>query len=536
MQDECYDKVTKMKRIDAVKQLFHAFANRSMAYDFKHVIGLMRVGGKATILHTFTETMETFKEYINSLKSSGNTPLYDGLDFGISELGKIKEQFPDCKLRILCLTDGQDVGSVSDPVNVAAKLISSNIVVDAIIVGTVENYVLHGITNVTGGCCFKPSTSKDALKIFEMETVLSLECRKVKKKYEASSIQRLVWHLIITLLWHIKFVNLYVVHVFLDLALKKKIKECKTGKVMEKDKRILEELKNLHCSPHPYCKVFPSDTDITFWQILMLGPPDTPYENGTFLLYCKFGEEYPIKPPLVRFITTIYHCNVNSVGRICHNIFDRNYSAHVTMRNILEAVYGLLIAPEPDDPLDRFRAHSQDKTELFRLTCINTFLGFQKSLKLLFVRSSHNELEKHRRAKLRLYLEQLKQLVPLGPDSTRHTTLSLLKRAKMHIKKLEEQDRKAVNVKEQLQREHRYLKRRLEQLSIHGLERIRTDSMGSTISTDSEQEVDIEGMEFTPGEMDSMGSVSDGEDHYSLQGSSSDGSYTHSLRLQPLLS
>nr|XP_020661572.1 max dimerization protein 4 isoform X1 [Pogona vitticeps] len=101
--------------------------------------------------------------------------------------------------------------------------------------------------------------------------------------------------------------------------------------------------------------------------------------------------------------------------------------------------------------------------------------------------SSHNELEKHRRAKLRLYLEELKQLVPLGADSTRHTTLSLLKRAKMHIKKLEEQDRKALNVKEQLQREHRYLKRRLEQLSMQGLERIRTDSLGSTISTDSEQ-------------------------------------------------
>ncbi|XP_043096179.1 max dimerization protein 4 [Puntigrus tetrazona] len=150
-------------------------------------------------------------------------------------------------------------------------------------------------------------------------------------------------------------------------------------------------------------------------------------------------------------------------------------------------------------------------------------------------RSSHNELEKHRRAKLRLYLEQLKQLVPLGPDSTRHTTLSLLKRAKMHIKKLEEQDRKALNMKEQLQREHRYLKRRLEQLSVQGLERIRTDSMGSTISTDSEQEVDvdIEGVEFTPGEGDSVDSVSDGEDHYSLQSSSSDGGHiSHSHRLQ----
>ncbi len=55
------------------------------------------------------------------------------------------------------------------------------------------------------------------------------------------------------------------------------------------------------------------------------------------------------------------------------------------------------------------------------------------------------------------------------------------------LQKLEEQDRKALNTKEQLQREHRYLKRRLEQLSVQGLERIRTDSMGSTISTDSEQ-------------------------------------------------
>jgi len=56
------------------------------------------------------------------------------------------------------------------------------------------------------------------------------------------------------------------------------------------------------------------------------------------------------------------------------------------------------------------------------------------------------------------------------------------------LQKLEEQDKKALNTKEQLQREHRYLKRRLEQLSVSGsVERIRTDSLGSTISTDSEQ-------------------------------------------------
>lgn len=49
----------------------------------------------------------------------------------------------------------------------------------------------------------------------------------------------------------------------------------------------------------------------------------------------------------------IYHCNINNVGRICHNIFDRNYNAQITMREILDAVFGLLISPEPEDPLDR---------------------------------------------------------------------------------------------------------------------------------------------------------------------------------------
>lgn len=88
----------------------------------------------------------------------------------------------------------------------------------------------------------------------------------------------------------------------------------------------------------------------------MQGPPDTPYEKGVFELYCQFGPDYPVNPPLVRFITRVYHCNVNSVGRICHNIFDRNYNAHITMREILEAVYGLLIIPEPDDPLDSILA------------------------------------------------------------------------------------------------------------------------------------------------------------------------------------
>ncbi|XP_072602252.1 max dimerization protein 1 isoform X2 [Vulpes vulpes] len=96
-------------------------------------------------------------------------------------------------------------------------------------------------------------------------------------------------------------------------------------------------------------------------------------------------------------------------------------------------------------------------------------------------RSTHNEMEKNRRAHLRLCLEKLKGLVPLGPESNRHTTLSLLTKAKLHIKKLEDCDRRAIHQIDQLQREQRHLKRQLEKL---GIERIRMDSIGSTVSSE----------------------------------------------------
>ncbi|XP_058807801.1 max-interacting protein 1-like, partial [Phymastichus coffea] len=69
------------------------------------------------------------------------------------------------------------------------------------------------------------------------------------------------------------------------------------------------------------------------------------------------------------------------------------------------------------------------------------------------------------RAHLRNCLEKLKVLVPLGPETSRHTTLGLLTKAKRFIKSLEERDRKHSTQKEQLSREQRFLRRRLEQLT-----------------------------------------------------------------------
>ncbi|KFP67367.1 Max dimerization protein 1, partial [Cariama cristata] len=144
-------------------------------------------------------------------------------------------------------------------------------------------------------------------------------------------------------------------------------------------------------------------------------------------------------------------------------------------------------------------------------------------------RSTHNEMEKNRRAHLRLCLEKLKGLVPLGPEASRHTTLSLLRKAKLHIKKLEDYDRKAVHQIDQLQREQRHLKRQLEKL---GIERIRMDSIGSTVSSersDSDRDVDVESTDDLPADLDwSSSSPSDSDERGSLQSVCSDEGYSSS--------
>ena len=43
---------------------------------------------------------------------------------------------------------------------------------------------------------------------------------------------------------------------------------------------------------------------------------------------------------------------MNQQGRICHSVFDRNYSPALSFRQIIDCVYGLILTPEPEDPLD----------------------------------------------------------------------------------------------------------------------------------------------------------------------------------------
>jgi hypothetical protein len=163
-------------RLDVVKALFHALANRSMAYTYRHVIGLTLFASDVTRTCDLTELFVNFLAKVDAAKPNGQTRLYDALAAAREELSRFCDDYPRCLKRILCLTDGQDTCSDAREESVAASLQVDGVVVDAVVIGDGNN-VLKAISHVTGGCCFRPGSLQEAQELFEMEAVLSLRER-----------------------------------------------------------------------------------------------------------------------------------------------------------------------------------------------------------------------------------------------------------------------------------------------------------------------------------------------------------------------
>ena len=77
-------------------------------------------------------------------------------------------------------------------------------------------------------------------------------------------------------------------------------------------KRLAKEMNDLNQESIPNISAGPiNSNDLTNWQATIIGPSETPYEGGIFLLTIFFPSDYPFKPPKIVFTTRIYHPNIN---------------------------------------------------------------------------------------------------------------------------------------------------------------------------------------------------------------------------------
>lgn len=89
---------------------------------------------------------------------------------------------------------------------------------------------------------------------------------------------------------------------------------------------------------------------------------------GTFKLTLQFTEDYPNKPPTVRFVSRMFHPNIYADGSICLDILQNQWSPIYDVAAILTSIQSLLCDPNPNSPAnsEAARMFSENKREYNR--------------------------------------------------------------------------------------------------------------------------------------------------------------------------
>lgn len=107
------------------------------------------------------------------------------------------------------------------------------------------------------------------------------------------------------------------------------------------------------------CVGLPDEHNFFEWQCTMTGPTDTPYAGGLFFIKVMFPKDYPQTKPEVRFITPIYHVNVNHrqeysdeidpLGHVCISTINK-WNPTCNMSHVFKDIFALFYMPNPESP------------------------------------------------------------------------------------------------------------------------------------------------------------------------------------------
>lgn len=127
-------------------------------------------------------------------------------------------------------------------------------------------------------------------------------------------------------------------------------------------RRLQSELKQHLKEPNYFYSIDIDPNNFYIWNVLLIGPPDSPFEGGLFKCQFKFSTDYPNKPPEFRFITNLPHPNIYPDGRVCISILHEGQDEwgyeHISERwnpshsvnSIMMSILSILINPNFESP------------------------------------------------------------------------------------------------------------------------------------------------------------------------------------------
>ena len=109
--------------------------------------------------------------------------------------------------------------------------------------------------------------------------------------------------------------------------------------------RLLCDFNRLQCQSPSGVLAAPVDGNIMRWQGVIFGHDGTPWEGGIFSLNLEFTDNYPFKPPVVYFLTEMFHPNIGPNGDIYFDMLGKCWTPAYDIMDVLKSNQSLLSQP-----------------------------------------------------------------------------------------------------------------------------------------------------------------------------------------------
>jgi ubiquitin-protein ligase len=215
-------------------------------------------------------------------------------------------------------------------------------------------------------------------------------------------------------------------------------------------KRIVNDVKELILSPlysHGIYYIH-NDNDILKGKALIIGPSDTPYENGFYLFDFDFPANYPHSPPEVTFCTndglTRMNPNLYTQGKVCLSVLNTwqgdQWTGCQTISSVLLALCTLLT----NNPLLNEPGVTETHKDFKNYNIIINYKNFETAM-ILVLTNKHiidnfsmfeNVIKEHFLDKFDYNVERLNKLLVLHSVKERINTSIYRMDVKIDYKKL----------------------------------------------------------------------------------------------------
>ena len=154
----------------------------------------------------------------------------------------------------------------------------------------------------------------------------------------------------------------------------------------ESIKRLIKDVKQINNEPlHDQGIYYKHDEeDILKGHALIIGPSDTPYDNGYYFFEFNFPSDYPFSPPRLRYLTqdgiTRFNPNLYRSGKVCLSLLNTWRGEQWTSCQTISSILLTLITVFNNKPLLNEPGVTECHNDFEKYNMILTYKNYETAI------------------------------------------------------------------------------------------------------------------------------------------------------------